>query len=169
MWRTVGRDWRLQLAVVLVSAIALRSVFFVGFGLGDDLSYIGHADQILAGRYPPLDPLNQYAYRPLLLLLFAGGIAVFGHTDLGVVAPVVLSSIVTTALVFVFVRKLIDPAAAWWCALLYAFQPFDVVNSTTMTNDVILSCLTFAALGVFLVADRWPAATVISCPPAGTP
>ena len=60
----------------------------------------------------------------------------------------------TTALVFLFVRKLIDPKAAWWCALLFAFEPFNVVNSTTMTNDVILACLTFAALGVFLIADR---------------
>ena len=155
--RRIIRDWRLQLVLVLLSAIVLRTLFFVGFGLGDDLGYIGHADSILAGRYPPLDPLNQYAYRPLLLYLFAGGIALFGHTDLGVVAPVFLSSIVTTALVFVFVRKLIDPAAAWWCALLYAFQPFDIVNCTTMTNDVILACLTFAAVTVFLVADRSPA------------
>jgi hypothetical protein len=67
---------------------------------------------------------------------------------------VFLSAIVTTALVFVFVRTLADPAAAWWCALLYAFQPFNVVNSTTMTNDVILSCLTFASLTLFLIADR---------------
>jgi 4-amino-4-deoxy-L-arabinose transferase-like glycosyltransferase len=144
--------------LILIAAAVLRGLFFVGFGLGDDLGYIGHADRILAGGYPPLDPLNQYSYRPLLLLLFAGGIALFGHTDLGVVAPVLLSSLVTTALVFVFVRDLIDPAAAWWCALLYAFEPFNVVNSTTMTNDVILSCLTFASLGMFVLADRSSAA-----------
>jgi 4-amino-4-deoxy-L-arabinose transferase-like glycosyltransferase len=152
--RNIIRDWRLQLVLVLLSAIVLRTLFFVGFGLGDDLGYIGHADSILAGHYPPLDPLNQYAYRPLLLYLFAGGIALFGHTDVGVIAPVFLAAIVTTALVFVFVRKLVDPDAAWWCALLYAFEPFNVVNSTTMTNDVILACLTFAAVTVFLVADR---------------
>jgi 4-amino-4-deoxy-L-arabinose transferase-like glycosyltransferase len=86
--------------------------------------------------------------------LFAAGIAVFGHTDLGVVAPVLLASIVTTALIFVFVRRFIDPAAAWWCALLYACEPFNVVNSTTMTNDVILACLTFGSLTVFLAAER---------------
>jgi hypothetical protein len=148
------RDWRLQFFLILVSAVILRTIFFVGFGLGDDLGYIGHADSILAGRYPPLDPLNQYAYRPLLLYLFAAGIALFGHTDIGVVAPVLLASVVTVALVFVFVRQLIDPDAAWWCALLYAFEPFNIVNSTTMTNDVILACLTFAGLTLFLVADR---------------
>lgn len=147
-------DWRLQLGVILLGALAVRLVFFVGFGLGDDLGYIGHADTILNGRYPPLDPLNQYAYRPLLLLLFAAGIAVFGHTDLGVVAPVLLASVVTTALVFGFVRRFVDPPAAWWCALLYAGEPFNVVNSTTMTNDVILACLTFGSLTVFLAADR---------------
>ena len=65
--------WRLQLSAILVAAVALRALFFVGFGLGDDLAYIAHADQILSGGYPPLDPLNQYAYRPLLLLLFAAG------------------------------------------------------------------------------------------------
>ena len=147
-------DLRVQLALILLLAIALRAIFFVGFGLGDDLGYVGHADTILAGRYPPLDPLNQYAYRPLLLLLFAAGIAVFGHTDLGVVAPVLLASLVTTALVFVFVRRFVDPAAAWWCALIYACEPFTVVNSTTMTNDVILACLAFGGLTVFLAADR---------------
>src|SRR5262245_24762130 len=150
----MAKDWRLQLALVLLAAVLLRITFFVGFGLGDDLGYIGHADAILAGSYPPLDLLNQYAYRPLLLYLFAAGIAIFGHTDLGVVAPVFVASIVTTALVFFFVRKLIDPAAAVWCALLFAFEPFNIVNSTTMTNDVILACLTFASMGVFVLADR---------------
>jgi 4-amino-4-deoxy-L-arabinose transferase-like glycosyltransferase len=147
-------NWRLQAASIVLAALVLRTLFFVGFGLGDDLGYVGHVDQILKGEYPPLDPLNQYAYRPLLLYLFAAGVALFGHTDLGVVAAVLAASLVTTALVFLFVRKLIDPDAAWWCALLFAFQPFDVVNSTTMTNDVILSCLTFASMGLFLAADR---------------
>ena len=114
------------------------------------------SNRILNGSYPPLDPQNQYAYRPLLLLLFAAGVALFGHTDLGVAAPVLLSAIVTTALVFVLVRTLIDPGAAWWSALLFAFEPFDVVNSTTMTNDVILSCLVFASYTAFLIADREP-------------
>lgn len=153
---TAGQPWSspwLQLPLILVAATLLRVVFFVGFGLGDDLAYIGHADVILNGGYPPLDPLNQYAYRPLLLYLFAGGIALFGYTDQGVVAPVLLAGIATTALVYVFVRRLIDPGAAWWCALLFAFEPFNVVNSTTMTNDVILSFLTFAALALFLTAD----------------
>jgi 4-amino-4-deoxy-L-arabinose transferase-like glycosyltransferase len=153
-WRRALGDWRLQLGLILVSAIVLRALFFVGFGLGDDLGYIGHADSILAGHYPPLDPLNQYAYRPLLLYLFAGGIALFGHTDLGVVAPVFLAGVATSGIVFLFVRTLVDPAAAWWCALLFAFEPFNVVNSTTMTNDVILACLTFAGMTLFLIADR---------------
>jgi len=150
-------DRRLQLLLILAAAVALRLAFFVGFGLGDDLGYIAHADTILSGDYPPLDPLNQYAYRPLLLLLFAAGIALFGHTDLGIVAPVLLLSLVTTALVFLFVRRLIDPGAACWCAVLYACEPFTVVNSTTMTNDVILACLTFASTGLFLTADQAPA------------
>jgi hypothetical protein len=71
-----------------------------------------------------------------------------------VVAPVLAASLATTAVVFVFVRELVDPKAAWWCALLFAFEPFNVVNSTTMTNDVILACLTFAAMTVFLIGDR---------------
>jgi 4-amino-4-deoxy-L-arabinose transferase-like glycosyltransferase len=147
-------NWRLQLALILLAAIAVRAIFFVGFGLGDDLGYLDHVDRILAGHYPSLDPLNQYAYRPLLLLLFAGGVALFGHTELGIVAPVLLSSFATTALVFALVWHLIDRKAAWWCALLYACEPFDVVNSTTMTNDVILSCLVFASFGLFLLADQ---------------
>lgn len=143
----------MQLAGVLALAILVRARFFVGFGLGDDLTYVGHADLILSGGYPPLDPLNQYAYRPLLLLLFAGGIALFGHTDFGVVAPVFFASLVTTTLIYLFVRRLIDARAAVWCAVLFAFEPFNVVNSTTMTNDVILSCLVFASVALFLLAD----------------
>jgi hypothetical protein len=97
--------------------------------------------------------LNQYAYRPLLLLLFAAGIGLFGHNDFGAVAPVFFASLVTTALVFVFVRRFIDPRAAPWCALLFALEPFDVVNSTTMTNDVILACLVCASVMLFLSGD----------------
>lgn len=80
--------------------------------------------------------------------------AAFGYTDFGVVAPVLLASLVTTALVFLFVWRLVSPEAAGWCALLYATEPFNVVNSTTMTNDVILACLTFASLTLFLIADQ---------------
>jgi hypothetical protein len=145
-----------QLALILLIGVALRSLFFVGFSLGDDLGYIGHVTTLLNGQYPPLDPLNQYAYRPLLLLLFAGGVALFGLSDLGVVAPVLLASLATIAVVYIFVRRLVDPAAAGCCALLFACEPFNVVNSTTMTNDVILSCLVFAGVTAFLVADVEP-------------
>ena len=153
MGQAAGLGWRLQLLLIIVAAFVLRGIFFVGFALGDDLGYVASADLVLNGHYPSLI-LNQYAYRPLLNALFAAGIAVFGHTDVGVVAPVFVASLVTTALVFLFVRKLLDPAAAWWCAILFAFHPFNVVDSTTMTNDVILSCLAFAATGAFLIADR---------------
>lgn len=149
-----GLDWRVELVLILSAAIVVRGLFFVGFGFVDDSSYLDCIGYIIEGSYPPLDPLNQYAYRPLLLYLFAGGVALFGLTDLGVVVTVLLASLATTALVYLFVRRLIDPGAARWCALLFAFQPFNVVNSTTMTNDVILSCLVFASFGVFLLADR---------------
>jgi 4-amino-4-deoxy-L-arabinose transferase-like glycosyltransferase len=148
------RDWRVSLALILLVAIAIRVAFFVGFGLGDDPTYVDYAGLILSGRYPPLDPVNQYAYRPLLLLLFAGGIRLFGYTDVGVVAPVLAASTVTTVLVVVFVRKLIAAEAAWWCGLLMAFEPLNVIDATTMTSDVILSALVFGSGGLFLIADR---------------
>jgi hypothetical protein len=147
-------SWPLQLVLALACALCLRSIFFVGFALGDDLGYLALVGEILNGRYPPLDPLNQYAYRPLLLYLYAGGIRAFGYTDLGAVAPVLLASLATTAVVHAFVWRLIDPRAAWWCAILFAFEPFNVVNSTTMTNDVVLAGLVFASITVFLMADR---------------
>jgi len=147
-------DWRLQLALILIVAIVLRLLFFVGFGLGDDHTYVDYAAQILNGRYPPLDPVNQYAFRPLLLYLFAGGIRAFGYTDLGVVSPVLASSIVTAALIVILVRTLISAEAAWWCGLLFAFEPLNVIDATTMTSDVILACFVFASFGLVLMAER---------------
>ena len=154
--RSLVHDSRVQLAVVLLIGVTLRSLFFVGFSLGDDLGYIGHVTTLLNGQYPPLDPLNQYAYRPLLLYMFTAGVALFGLNDVGLVAPVLLASVATIAIVYIFVRRLVDSAAAGCCALLFACEPFNVVNSTTMTNDVILSCLVFAAVTAFLVADVEP-------------
>src|SRR5262245_47956833 len=87
--------WRTELLLVLAAAALLRLWCFVGFGLGDDLGYVGHAQAILKGGHPPLDPLNQYAYRPLLLLLFAGGIGLFGVTNAGVAAAPFLFSLVS--------------------------------------------------------------------------
>jgi hypothetical protein len=150
----IASSWPLQLVLVVAAALILRSIFFVGFALGDDLGYLAFAGEILNGRYPPLDPLNQYAYRPLLLYLYAGGIGAFGYTDLGAVAPVLLASLATTAVVYACVWRLIDPRAAWWCAILFAFEPFNIVNSTTMTNDVVLASLVFASITVFLIGDR---------------
>jgi 4-amino-4-deoxy-L-arabinose transferase-like glycosyltransferase len=144
----------LRFWIILLAALLLRSVFFVGFALGDDLAYVSRVNEILSGHYPQLDPLNQYAYRPLLLYLFTGGVAVFGHTDFGVVAPVLLCSLLTVAIVYGFARTLVHADAAAWCAVLFAFEPFNVINSTTMTNDVVLACLTFGAVTLFLEADR---------------
>lgn len=155
--RWLSIDWRLTLGAIVVAAAVIRGVFFVGFGLVDDACYLYCVDHILDGGYPPLAPLNPYPYRPLLLYLLAAGVALLGYTDLGVVAPMFVASLVTTALIFVFVRKLIDRSAAWWCALLFAFEPFNVVNSTTMNNDVILACLVFAGLGLFMIGDSEPA------------
>jgi hypothetical protein len=147
------RTHRTLLAILALAAL-LRIAFFVGFGLGDDLGYIYYASEILGGHYPALAPLSQYAYRPLLLLLFAAGIGTFGYTDMGVVAPVLLASLAATAFIYVFVRRVMDPRAGWWCALLYACEPFNVVNSTTMTNDVILSCLVLISTGLFVIGER---------------
>lgn len=142
----------MQLAAVLLAAAALRALFFVGYGLGDDNLYISFANRILEGGYPDLH-VNQAAYRPLLLYMWAASIAMFGYTDIGVVAPVLLASIATVAIVYAFTRRFFGHGAAMLGAVLFAFQPFNVVNSTTMTNDVILSCLVFGAVTVFLVAD----------------
>lgn len=147
-------DWRLQLAGILFFALALRIIFFVGFALGDDWGYINMTQIILGGEYPALEPTDQYAYRPLLLYMFAGSAALFGWTDLGVVAPVIAASLATVAAVFYFVRRLFNPRAAWWCALLFACEPANIIDSTTMTNDVILSFFAFFATGLFLLADR---------------
>src|SRR5262245_24713055 len=111
--RATGIGARAELALILLAATLLRCLLFVGFGLGDDPTYVDYASLILNGGYPPLDPVNQYAYRPVLLYLFAGGIRAFGFTDVGVVAPVFVGSIVTVGLVGLFVRKLIGPEAAW--------------------------------------------------------
>jgi hypothetical protein len=49
-------DWRVQLLLIILAALVLRGIFFVGFGLGDDLGYIASADLLLDGRYPSLTP-----------------------------------------------------------------------------------------------------------------
>jgi 4-amino-4-deoxy-L-arabinose transferase-like glycosyltransferase len=83
----------LGIGLIIVLAIVIRIKYFVGFTLGDDLHYFNLVQQILQGHWVSYNYLNQYAYRPLLLLSVAGSFKLFGINETAFILPIFLASI----------------------------------------------------------------------------
>jgi len=140
------------LAIVLLAA-GVRWCFFVGFGVsGDDIIYAGMSNGLARGGWDAVNLHYGVNYRlglsvPLALLFRAGGINDFTY----VIYPL-LMSLVSIVVVFLLGRRLFGSAAGLTAALLVATCPFDAVFASSMTIDIITSCLAAITVLAFLAA-----------------
>jgi 4-amino-4-deoxy-L-arabinose transferase-like glycosyltransferase len=129
----------LTISLIVILAVAIRVIYFIGYGLGDDLSYVNLSKQILAGHWVNYAYLNQYAYRPLLLLSVAGSFKLFGINEIAFILPIFLFSICSIPLAYYLGKRLFNSLAGILAALTLAIYPFNVFNSVTFDNDVIIA------------------------------
>ena len=127
------------ICLVVAFAIVIRVIYFIGYGLGDDLTYVNLSKQILAGHWVNYAYLNQYAYRPLLLLNVAGSFKLFGINEIAFILPIFLSSIFCIPVAYYLGKHLFNGLAGILAALALAVYPFNVFNSVTFDNDVIIA------------------------------
>ncbi len=144
----------LGIVLILILAITIRMIYFVGFGLGDDTGYFTLTTQILNGHWVSYTYLNQYAYRPLLLLSTAGSFKLFGINEFAFILPVLLASAGSIIVAYHLGKLLSDHKEGMMAALALAIYPFNVFNSVTYDNDVIIAFFMGIVMLFFLKARR---------------
>ena len=149
MQDTAARVHLITILLLVMCACGIRLFLFSGFVLGDDPAYADYVSHLLKGSYPPIGSHSVFTCRPLILYAISVPVYLFGWYDWSFVLPILLASLVNTALVYLIGNRLSGPLAGVLCAVMYMTFPLDVVHATTMSNDILLS--TFIWGGGFLL------------------
>jgi len=157
---------RALLPLVLLLAIILRIVFFVGLVSGDpqdDGVYYGNALSLRANgpdylnQYKNLpedflaNPIDQFNVRPMITYPLAASFAVFGSGEVSASAWSFLCSVLSVLVVYRLGTVLHDRTAGLLAALLCAFYPIEVINGTRILSDVQLGF--FASTSLLLLVE----------------
>jgi 4-amino-4-deoxy-L-arabinose transferase-like glycosyltransferase len=150
-WMT-ARTTGLTLAALVVLALLVRLTFFTGFVASDDSAYLGAASQMLTR----LDWSGQdlASSRIGFVAAVAAGLGVFGTRELGIVAIPLLASLATHVIVYRLATLYYGRSAALLAVGLLAVYPLNVVLSTVLVPETLLSCLMAGALLAYELADR---------------
>ena len=140
----------INITSIVVFAFFLRCLFMVGFALGDDHAYGQYAHMITQGMYPPLCDLCVFAFRPILLFSVALSLKVLGWSEFNFVLPILLSSLISLYLVYGLGKVLFDQQTGLLAAFCLAIFPLNLVNASTMSNDLMLSMLVALSMLLFL-------------------
>jgi len=139
---------RWQLGILLTVALLVRAVVPIAalmlhhdssvFGSGDTESYLLPAQNLLsAGRfythgYPDIHRTPGY---PLFLL---PGLVV-GHLTATTICLQIILSTLTVFLIYRIGLRLAGPAAAFCCAVLYAFEPLSIIFASLLITETVFA------------------------------
>ena len=140
----------INITYILVFALFLRLLFFVGFALGDDPNYADRVYAIIEGYYPSLCKTCVFAFRPILLFFTALPLKYFGWSEFSFILPVLLSSLISICLIYALGKFLFDQKTGLLAAFCLAIFPLNIVHATTMSNDIMLSMLMALSMLLFL-------------------
>jgi len=130
-------DWVLCAAIMSLG-LSGRLLFASGMGLGDDFIFRGEVATILYNHQ--VLPDNQ-AYRFMWWLPTAFTCRIFGLTELGLILPFVVASVLGIGVVYALGLALYGRAGAVVASLLVSATPIDFVWSTMMAPDIMLSVM----------------------------
>ena len=155
--------WAL-LVLLLLGAFALRVHYLAHDRFhADEALYAGWALRILDDDPLLLDePVDK---PPLYLYLLAGGMRLFGTSEVAARWPNLAASMLNVALLYRLARRLYDRSIGMWAAFFLACSPYAVLFARTAFTDPLLVTWTLAALNV--VANRAPTSGPPLAPPAG--
>src|SRR5262249_6074173 len=133
--------------LVLALALALRLVFFVGFGLGDDSNESIAVD--IFARTLRLDPGNFMDYRVMNIVPRGLVYRFFGPSELAFILPILVMALGTHGASIVFARELLGTRAAFFTSVAFLVTPYETLASTANVPDY--------ALAFFGVVVAWAA------------
>lgn len=159
--------WTL-LAIVLF-ALALRIVFFVGINYAmdqDEGVYLDQSRDAMNGHYrvdftgKPADympdPAEAFQFRYPMIFGPAAFFHLFGINDVSAVMLALLCSLGSVFLVHRIARFFLDESGALLAAFLYALFPLDVLFATRLMPDGPLAFFFWLSVYLLIRADRAP-------------
>ena len=138
---------------LVAAALALRLRYWGGYGLSDDSIFLGEVRQILVGG--TVAPDNQ-AYRFTWWLPTAVFCRLFGMTEVSMVLPYLIYSLVGIALVYGFGRRLFGRFGGLAAGLMVVVHPTDVRWATLIANDFAFSVFALLTFRAALAATDEP-------------
>jgi hypothetical protein len=159
------------LGVILVAAVALRAIFFVGLASGDpqdDGNYYKNAFALYEERRTHLEqfrsvpadwlanPIDQFHVRPMVTYPIAGIFMALGPGETSAALWSFLCSMVTILVIYRLGEQC-RPGVGLMAALLCAFYPLEVINATRILSDVQVGMFSALSLLFFVAATRRPA------------
>jgi 4-amino-4-deoxy-L-arabinose transferase-like glycosyltransferase len=157
------------LPLVLLLAVVLRVVFFVGLVSGDpqdDGIYYGNAWSLRVNgpeyleRYRNLpadflaNPIDQFNVRPMITYPIAASFALFGSGEVAASAWAFFCSLLVVLVVYRLGAVLHGRTVGLVAALLCAFYPLEVINGTRILSDVQVGLFASLALLLFVEAGK---------------
>ena len=141
------------MAFILSIAVAIRIIFFIGFGLGDDSIYAGVVRNIMHGGFKTIDLNYGMNYRIGLYLPILLFFSMFGISDFSYVLYPLLASLGSIIVIYFIGKELFGKATGVIAAILLALCPFDVVFASTLTIDILTSFFVALSVLLFLKGD----------------
>jgi hypothetical protein len=123
--------------LVLALALALRLVFFVGFGLGDDSNESIAVDTF--ARTLRLYPGDFMDYRVMNIVPRGLVYRFFGTSELAFILPILVMALGTHAASIVFARELLGARAAFFTSVAFLVTPYETLASTANVPDYVLA------------------------------
>lgn len=141
------------MAIILTVAITVRIIFFIGFGLGDDLIYSSVVNNIMNYGFQSFDLNYGVNYRIGLYLPMLLFFSILGVNDLSLVLYPLLASLGSIIVIYFIGKELFGKEAGIIAAILLALCPFDAVFASTLTIDIITSFFVALSVLLFLKGD----------------
>lgn len=151
--RLVGIDDVPWLLGLVAAYVALRLLYWSGFGLGDDVIFQHNIAMIVQSSQIAPDNI---AYRFTWWLPTALSCRIFGLTEVGLILPTTLVATLGLVVVYAFGKALWDRSGGVIAALLLIACPLDFAWSTMFVNDFFLAVLAATTMLLVLRAPDEP-------------
>lgn len=141
---------RILLIIILLIAIFIRLIFFIGLNWSDDVHYVHLASEILKGNYRPS---HVASLRLMMIFPLALFFKIFGISEFSAVLYPLLVSIFNIIIIFYISKLLFNDKIAIISALILAFFPLDVNYATWIMPDLPIAFFTSLSAYFFIRSE----------------